>query len=107
MVVVTKILPPGSCAFAAYPFIFVHPGWKDNERTLLHEMAHYLRQRRWVICGLGIGLLAWFALYLLFLPVGWNPFRRRWETEAMLTEGRSAPEISTSLREAPYYLWWS
>jgi len=63
----------------------------------------------WAVEGYALGHLAWRWLYLigfpLGLPVGWNPWRRWWETEAMLAEGRSAAEVEAALKNAPYYLW--
>ena len=106
MVVKTKILPRGAIAFTAWPWIFVHPDFANSASLILHEGVHYRQQQRWAIRGLGVGLLFWFALYLLVLPVGWNPWRRKWETEAMLAEGRRSIEIDIALRRAPYYLWW-
>lgn len=96
-----------AAAITAFPFIFIDPDCFTYEITLKHEKIHYNQQKKWAIYGLGVGLLAWFLLYLLVLPVGWNPFRRKWETEAF----RSAEKYSTSwinkiLREPPYYLWW-
>lgn len=105
MVIKTKLLPPGACAFTVWPFVFVHPLFAKNPSVAIHESVHLEQQRAWVIYGLGVGLLVWFALYLFVLPVGWNFFRRKWETEAMLAEGRDPGEIRDTLRRAPYYLW--
>lgn len=94
-------------AVTIWPFILVVP-WLDGMelvRVLTHEGVHGLQQRRWFVRGCGVGLLAWLALYLLALPVWWNPWRRKWETEAMLAEGRSLDEIARALRRRPYYLW--
>jgi len=65
-----------AAALTAWPFILVRPGMQGDAALLLHESAHLEQQRRWVIYGLGIGLLAWYLLYLFALPVGWNPWRR-------------------------------
>ncbi len=107
MVIKTKILPPGACAFTFWPFVFVHPRASENPRVLLHEGKHLEQQRRWAIYGLGVGLLVWYLLYLLALPVGWNPWRRKWETEALVAEGGNLHcDVAEILRRPPYYLWW-
>lgn len=98
-----------ACAITAYPFIFASNLLKGPvlKQILIHEMVHWTQQRRWFFWGLGVGLLVWYLLYLLVLPVGWNPFRRKWETEAMRAAGVMGQEISWKLKRAPYYLWWS
>jgi hypothetical protein len=73
---------------------------------LEHERVHYEQQRRWALYGLGVGLLAWFLLYLFFLPVWKNPFRDRWEREAYhKAQGYSDEVIDAILVRRPYYLW--
>jgi hypothetical protein len=52
------------------------------------------------------GVLLWRALYLLVLPVGWNPFRYYWERVAFEKDGFSDAKISLILSRAPYRLWW-
>jgi uncharacterized membrane protein len=106
VVVNTRLLPPGAIAFTFFPFVFVHPDAAPRESILTHEAVHYEQQRRWLIYGLGVGLLLWYLLYLLVLPVGWNPFRAKWEREAYLAQGRREAYIAKTLRGAPYWLWW-
>lgn len=56
------------------------------------------------------GQLLWRWLYLvgvpLGLPIGWNPWRMHWETEAFRAQGLDDTEIRQILRGPPYYLWW-
>lgn len=113
MIVKTKLVRLlKASAITVFPFIFVdpyyldYPALYDIEKLLLHESIHIEQQKKWAIYGLGIGLLVWWALYLLALPVGWNSFRKKWETEAYLAEGYSQTTIDTILKRAPYYLWW-
>jgi hypothetical protein len=91
-----------------YPFIFVAKGLDAEQRAslLTHENVHWEQQRTWAKYSLGLGLLAWYALYLLALPVGWNPWRRKWEAAAMKVQGRTDAEILERLKHAPYYLWF-
>ena len=94
-------------AITIWPFIFINSVFKDEPSLLVHELVHYKQQQRWAIYGLGIGLIAWFLLYLLALPVGWNPFRKKWETEAYQKgQGYPVEVINNKLKQAPYYLWW-
>lgn len=110
MTIETKLmrLIPGAAALTVWPFVFVVPGLYPHQRARIdrHEAVHLEQHRRWFVYGLGVGLLLWFALYLFALPVGWNPWRRKWETEAMRKEGRLIGDINAALRKAPYYLWW-
>jgi hypothetical protein len=97
-------------AITVFPFIFVSDALGTGtafERILDHENIHYEDQKAWCIWGLGIGLVAWFVLYLLVLPIGWNPFRWHWEAKAMRQADNLPPEeIAWRLRQPPYYLWW-
>lgn len=73
-------------------------------------MAWPLGSEAAVVLGLGLvegwcaGVFLWRALYLLTLPVKFNPFRRYWETKAMRAQGISDQEIEHRLRQPPYYL---
>jgi len=93
-------------AVTAYPFVFADPSVKGRVRkgTLKHEAIHYAQQRRWCLYGLGVGLIVWWLLYLLAFPVKWNPWRRKWESEAYRACGFTEVEIARILRESPYYL---
>jgi hypothetical protein len=93
-------------AITVWPFLFIHPLLADNLSVRTHERVHWEQQRRWVIYGLGVGLLLWFVLYLFVLPIGWNPFRKHWEQEAYRKEGYSNEAINNILRGPPYYLWF-
>lgn len=107
IVVTNKVLWFKAGAITVWPFIFVHPALVNSKLTMDHEKVHLEQQRRWAIYGLGVGLIAWFLLYLLALPVGWNPFRRKWETEAYKTNPYLTDEmIKEVLKLPPYYLWW-
>jgi hypothetical protein len=97
----------GASAVTVWPVVFVSPSITAAAlpQVLKHENVHLAQQRRWLVYGLGVGLLAWFALYLLALPVWRNPWRRRWETEAYLAQGFTPVEIDLILRSQPYWLW--
>ena len=104
----------GACAVTVFPFCFVDAETKahidektpDGWATLAHENVHYAEQRRWAIYGLGVGLIVWFALYLLALPALWNPLRRGTETRAYRAQGVSEAQIQETLRGRPYWLWF-
>jgi len=111
IIIPTKIVTWFSAsAITAFPFVFVDPEVQANppqyETLKKHEYVHYDQQKRWCLYGLGIGLIIWHLLYLLFLPVGWNPLRQKAETEAFLAQGYDIKTINRILKEAPYYLWW-
>ena len=102
-------LPKGwATAFTAYPFgVFIQPGLDSvtEARVLKHESVHWVQQYNWFKAAWYFGLFAWYFAYLFLLPLLWNPFRRKWETEAYLAEGMNAKQIDLILSERPYYLW--
>jgi hypothetical protein len=108
IVVKTKLVRwVGAAAMTFYPFVFIDPIWVSWPSILAHEAIHIRQQRSWAIYGLGIGLLAWYLLYLLALPVGWNPFRYKWEYEAYKEGSKYSDEtIKKIMKQRPYYLWW-
>jgi len=57
-----------------WPFLFYLDEPLEGSR-LDHELIHAKQQVCWL-------WLPWFVLYILFLPVGFNPFRYRWEFKA-------------------------
>jgi len=97
-------------AITVWPFIFIKVGLPPWRLALLivHEKKHYDQQWRWIKWGLIIGqpiaIVLWYYFYLFALPVWWNPWRRRWETEAFAAEGWSPEEIAARLHRWPYML---
>jgi len=98
----------GASAITVFPFVFISPKveGKDLEDTKKHEGVHYEQQKLWATRGLGIGLLAWFFLYLFVMPYGWNPFRKKWEIEAYTAQGITKEKAIETLQGSPYFLWW-
>lgn len=96
----------GASACTVYPIgVLVHPDYYPPRPWLsAHEGTHWRQQRAWWLRAGPLGLLAWYGLYLLALPVWWNRWRRAWESEAMRIEGRSEAQIAEALRGAPYWL---
>jgi hypothetical protein len=87
--------------FTLYPYILYM-----EEGVLPHEMIHIKQQEAfWKKAG-PLGLLAWLALYFLVLPVGWNPFRRKWETEAYKKGSKYSPEMIEYILRKSYFLRW-
>lgn len=131
MLVLRTRLPTliGAGAITCWPIMLVRPEQAEHPATLMHEGVHAEQQKPWVVLGLlavvvalggfylGAGELnnwcwlaapfpfLWHILYLLCLPFGWNPWRRKWETEAYRAEGMSQYEIDYRLERAPYWLW--
>lgn len=99
-------------ATAVYPVVFRAKRFSrltrhQQDLVMDHEEVHLEQQRQWFVRGLGVGLLAWFLLYLLVLPAGWNPFRERWEREAYIRGSKIAPDkVAEILRKAPYWIIW-
>jgi len=88
-----------------WPFILIDPNCANNQTILAHERVHLAQQKRWAIYGLGVGLLVWYFLYLFCLPAWYNPWRRRWESEAYTkAQGYNDEMIAAILRHPPYYL---
>jgi hypothetical protein len=97
-------LPFNIGAVTIFPFIIIAKGCGDDI-TVMHEGVHYMQQRNWFRYGIGIGLLLWFFVYIFVLPCYWNPFRRKWETEAYShANGYDADTIDMILGLAPYWL---
>ena len=121
-----------ACAVTVWPFIFADPAVRADSTTLTkHEPTHGKQQLEAIASGLlgsvvalllwwstgsayywhtaielpFAGLALWYTLYLLCLPVRWNCWRRRWETEAYRAEGiYTDAQIAEILRGAPYWL---
>lgn len=95
----------GAAAVTFWPFIIIDKRLNIISESLIrHEMVHLEQQRKWAIYGLGIGLLAWYFIYLFCLPVMFNRFRRKWETEAFKAQGFQEEKIVEILKKKPYYL---
>ena len=96
-------------AITIYPWIVASKStWSDPAwpRVLKHEQKHLEQQGAWYARAWLFGLLAWFVLYELCLPIAWTPFRRRWEREAYAAgQGLSPEQTDVILRLAPYWLW--
>lgn len=98
-----------AAAVTIWPFVLVVPeiGPRQLISLMRHERAHLAQQKRWFIYGLGVGLPVWFFLYLCCLPVGLNPWRQKWESEALRAQGyTNEAEIRWMLKGVPWRLWW-
>lgn len=93
-------------AVTIYPYaLFNREEWSQvPDRHYRHEVAHLDQVEAYWRKAHFLGWLAWYFLYLLVLPIGWNPFRRRWETEAFKTEDYSDERIKDVLKRR-YFLW--
>ncbi len=71
----------------------------ECELTLAHELVHVRQQAEHPV---------WFWVsYLLLLPLGWNPWRMRWEAEAYAVQVRAGQSIASvaSVMAGPLYGW--
>ena len=59
--------------------IYYPRGRPPSSTVVAHEEVH---ERQWK----SVGFLRFYLLYLLALPVLWNPWRYRWEREAGTTK---------------------
>lgn len=95
--------------FTMYPFVFLTTRAKEGSSqygsTLDHEMIHIEQQERWWRWGGPIGWILWFLLYTLVLPVGWNPFRWKWEYEAFEKGSRYDDKYIRTRLHGFYQLW--
>jgi len=104
-------LPLGIAALTVHDRVLVSwstwRSWTAEEMAalLLHEGKHVEQIARWHARAWWLGDVAWWLVYLFCLPAGWNPCRRRWETEAYVAEGFTADEARDILRGAPHWLW--
>ena len=70
-----------------------------GELTLAHELVHVRQQAEHPV---------WFWVsYLLLLPIGWNPWRMRWEAEAYAVQVRAGYTVESvaSVIAGPMYGW--
>ncbi len=74
-------LPMAGITFGKHVFL------KDvqDKLTLEHELVHVSQQAEH-------GLWFWLS-YLVLLPIGWNPWRRRWEGEAYAVQAKAGCPI--------------
>ena len=88
-----------------YPFIFLTK--THSVGTIEHERIHIRQQDKWWAWAGPLGLLLWFSLYLIVFPIGWNPFRWKWEYEAYSeANGYVDEKIREKMKKSPYFLWW-
>lgn len=94
-------------AITIYPFVFLCA--EVGPIFEAHEQIHYEQQDRWWSWAGPFGLLIWYFLYLFVLPVGWNPFRWKWEYEAYRNGSKYEPERIVRMltrKGGLYKLWW-
>ena len=70
-----------------------------SELTLAHELVHVRQQAEHPI---------WFWVsYVFLMPIGWNPWRARWEAEAYAVQARAGHPVESLARviAGPMYGW--
>jgi hypothetical protein len=76
--------------------IYYPKGSPPNKFIVAHEEIH---EKQWM----AVGFLKFYFLYLFCLPVLWNPWRKKWETEAYKgAEKLTDEEIKKRLSSAMY-----
>ena len=86
-----RIAAAGALGFAAAitfgRHVFIKDVFRDYQPILDHEAVHIRQQAEHPI---------WFWVsYLLLLPLGWNPWRMRWEAEAYAVQVRAGASVDT------------
>jgi hypothetical protein len=79
--------------------IYCPPGCEPSQEIIKHEMVHMNQQKR-------VGLFLFIFLYLFCLPVLWNPWRKKWETEAYKANGLGPRDIKNKLKTSTYGWIW-
>jgi len=86
-------------AISAFDTIWVKDKYRYDTGTIQHELTHIDQQHRdgW----------RFYVRYLLMLPLGWNPWRVRYEAEAYQVQLRAGANIATIAKSisGPLY-WW-
>ena len=103
-----KVIPWffGMAGVTVYPYIFS----VNNNVDIAHEEIHIEQQYKWFKWGWHFGTLAWLSCYLFLLPIGWNPFRYKWETRAYTythdgEEIETVPDWVKDILKKYYYIW--
>jgi len=110
MIVESKLVRRmGIGGITIYPYIFIASGLSElmKEYISKHELVHIDQQGAWFKKAWYFGLLAWYFLYTFALPYIWNPFRKKWETEAYTKgSGYSGEETKKIMKKYPYFLYF-
>ena len=73
-------------AVTAFGTVWVKDRFRNNGVILHHESIHIGQQAKHPV---------WFWVsYLFCLPLGWNPWRMRWEAEAYAVDVRAGGDIN-------------
>ncbi len=96
----------GFTALTIYPFIFYVGSLSESTRR--HELIHIDQQGKWCkwYTFWIVGLLAWFFMYFLVLPIGWNYWRYKWEYEAFTKGSGYSDSLAKEILNRNYLLWW-
>ena len=75
-----------------------YPNLPAEKYTLEHEKIHIRQQKE-------VGMLRFLFLYLFAAPVLFNPWRKRWETEAYRDGSKYPPETIKRILRSSAYGW--
>ena len=75
--------------------LYCPKGRQPSDSVIKHNEVHSRQQKE-------TGLVKFLLLYIFVLPFVYNPFRFKWELEAMLAGGRSREESIKILRSYKY-----
>jgi len=94
----------GFQSFTFYPYIFYVDSLSEDVKK--HEEIHIGQQYKFYRYGWYLGVAVWLLLYLAFLPVGWNPFRFKWEYAAYTQGSGYADDFTRQILRKNYLLWF-
>lgn len=78
--------------------LYYPKGMVPNLYTIRHEEIHARQQQE-------IGLIPFVLLYLLALPILWNPWRWKWEHEAYVKGSYATEKETTRILRSMNYGW--
>jgi hypothetical protein len=81
--------------------IYYPKGNQPGTDIIEHEKIHSVQQHKWTI----IGLPFWLLLYLIGLPILWNPLRWRAEWEAYRKGSNYSIEQTREILRSAAYGW--
>jgi hypothetical protein len=78
--------------------IYYPKGKPPSAKIILHEEIH---EKQWM----QVGFFKFYFLYLFCLPVGWNPWRKKWELEAYMKSEAIGEALALGRISGKSYGW--
>jgi hypothetical protein len=81
--------------------VYFPKGRPPDGQVLAHEQIHSNQQHKWGWFFLPV----WIFCYLFILPILWNPFRKKWETEAYVRGSGLSEDTTKRILGTVSYGW--